>query len=113
MEDLVGNNLDEFYRNYRDSLKNVYDTTRQQLEQQRRNSFTSIMSNANKAGMMYSNFPTRDKLKYDVETYQPAQIKTQQTYQSGLDTLRENALKAVNNITSLQEQIAHLNSLSK
>lgn len=112
MEDLVGNNLDEFYRNYRDWLKNVYDTTRQQLEQQRRNAFTSIMSNANKAGMMYSNFPTRDKLKYDVETYQPAQIKAQQTYPSGLDTLRENALKAVNTISSLQEQTAHLNSLS-
>lgn len=112
MEDLQGNNLDEFYKNYRETLGNVYDTTVQSLDQQRRNAQTSIMSAANKAGMMYSNFPARDKLKYDVGTYQPALIKAQQSYQTGLQTLRENALKTVNNIRNLQEQIQHLNELA-
>lgn len=112
MEDLQGNNLDEFYKNYRETLGNVYDTTVQSLDQQRRNAQTSIMSAANKAGMMFSNFPTRDKIRYDVEKYQPAMAKARQTYQTGLDTLRTNALKTVNNIRNLQEQIQHLNELA-
>ena len=112
MNDLQGNNLDEFYVNYRDTLRNNYDATKQALEQQRRNDYASIMSNANRAGMMYSNFPARDKVKYDVGTFQPAMVKAQQTYQTGLQTLRENALKAANTISSLQDQIAHLNSLA-
>lgn len=110
MEDL--STIDEFYRNYRDTLRNNYDATQQALDQQRRNDFASIMSNANKAGMLYSTFPARDKVKYDIGTYQPALVKAQQSYQTGLDTLRANALKAANNIASLQDQIAHLNSLA-
>lgn len=110
MEDT--NTIDEFYRNYRDTLRNTYDASVQALNQQRQNDYASIMSNANRAGMLYSNLPARDKVKYDIGTYQPALVKAQQTYQTGLDTLRANALKAANNIASLQDQIAHLNSLA-
>lgn len=110
MEDT--NTIDEFYRNYRDTLRNTYDASIQALNQQRQNDYASIMSNANKAGMLYSSWGPRDKIKYDVQTYTPALIKAQQTYQSGLDTLRANALKAANNIRSLQDQINHLNSLA-
>ena len=112
MEDLQGNNLDEFYRNYRESLSMLNEANKRSLEQQRRNAQASIMGAANKAGMLFSNFPTRDKLKYDVQTYQPALVKNQQTYQTGLNTLRENAIKTANTIANLQDQINHLNSLA-
>ena len=73
------NQIKDFYQNYRDSLDRQYQTAVQSLDQQRKNAQTSIMSGANKAGMMYSNFPVRDKIRYDQETYQPAQIKLQNT----------------------------------
>lgn len=110
MEDL--STIDEFYKNYRESLSALNEANKRSLEQQRRNAQASIMSSANKAGLMYSNFPARDKLKYDVGTYQPALVKTQQSYMSGLDSLRSNAIKAANTIANLQDQIAHLNSLA-
>lgn len=101
-----------FYQNYRDSLDRQYQTALQNLEQQRKNAQTSIMSGANKVGMLYSNFPTRSKLQYDIGTYQPAQIKLQSTYQTGLDQLRNNILKYQNSIREIQDSIAHLNSMS-
>lgn len=112
MEDLQGNNLDEFYQNYRDTIGTTYDATKQALEQQRKNDFATIMAGANKAGMLYSSWAPREKILYDTQTYTPALVKAQQSYQTGLNTLRENALKAVNNIRSLQDQIAHINSLT-
>lgn len=101
-----------FYQNYRDSLDRQYQASLQNLEQQRKNAQTSIMSGANKAGMLYSNFPARAKIQYDQETYQPAQIKLQSSYQTGLDQLRNNRLKYQNSIAEIQDSIAHLNSLS-
>lgn len=101
-----------FYQNYRDSLDRQYQTGLQNLEQQRKNAQTSIMSGANKSGMMYSNFVPREKIKYDVGTYQPAQIKLQNSYATGLDTLRNNILKYQNSIADIQESIAHLNSMT-
>ena len=102
----------DFYQNYRDSLDRQYQASLQNLEQQRKNAQTSIMSGANKAGMLYSNFPARAKIQYDQETYQPAQIKLQNSYQTGLDQLRNNILKYQNSIAEIQDSIAHLNSLS-
>lgn len=110
MDDL--STVDEFYKNYRESLSALNEANKRSLEQQRRNAQTSIMSAANKAGMLFSSLPARDKLKYDVETYQPALVKNQQSYASGLDTLRTNAIKTANTIANLQDQIAHLNSLA-
>lgn len=104
--------IKDFYQNYRDSLDRQYQTAMQSLEQQRKNAQTSIMSGANKAGMLYSNFPARSKIQYDQSTYQPAQIKLNTTYRTGLDQLRNNILKYQNAIAEIQDNIAHLNSMS-
>lgn len=104
--------IKDFYQNYRDSLDRQYQTAVQSLDQQRKNAQTSIMGSANKVGMLYSNFPTRSKIQYDQETYQPAQIKLHNTYQTGLDSLRNNILKYQNSIAEIQDSIAHLNSMS-
>lgn len=103
--------IKDFYQNYRDSLDRQYQSAVQSLDQQRKNAQTSIMSGANKAGMMYSNFPARAKIQYDQGTYQPAQVKLNTSYQTGLDSLRNNILKYQNSIAEIQDSIAHLNSL--
>ena len=103
--------IKEFYQNYRDSLDRQFQTANQNLDQQRRNAQASIMSGANKAGMMYSNFPERSKIQYDVSNYMPSQIKLQNTYQTGLDSLRSNILKYQNSIKDLQDAMASLNSM--
>ena len=104
--------IKSFYQNYRDSLDRQYQTSLQSLDQQRKNAQTSIMSGANKAGMMYSNFPMRSKIQYDQNTYQPAVIKFNSGYRTGLDALRNNILKYQNSIAEIQDSIAHLNSMS-
>lgn len=101
----------DFYKNYRENLSRQNEIGQQNLLQQRENAFQNIMAGANKAGMLYSNFPTRSKIQYDQNTYQPAQIKLQSTYQSGLDTLRNNILNYQNSIKDIQDAIAHLNSM--
>lgn len=106
------NQIRDFYQNYRDSLDRQNQSTIQSLDQQRRNAQASIMSGANKAGMLYSVFPARQKIQYDQNTYQPARIKLQTSYQTGLDTLRNNILKYQNSIAEIQDSIAHLNSMS-
>lgn len=103
--------LRKFYQNYRDSLDRQYQSAGQSLDQQRRNAQAAIMGGANKAGMMYSNWVPREKIKYDTNTYQPAQIKLYNTYQTGKDTLRSNALKYINSIAEIQDSINHLNSM--
>lgn len=104
--------IKNFYQNYRDSLDRQYQSALQSLEQQRNNSQTAIMGGANKAGMMYSNFPARAKIQYDQENYQPAQVKLQNTYQTGLNQLQNNILKYQNSIAEIQDSIAHLNSMN-
>lgn len=101
----------DFYKNYRESLSRQYETAKQNLEQQRKNAFQGLMSGANKAGMLYSNFPQRSKIQYDTNTYQPAQIKLQNSYQTGLNQLQNNILKYQNSIADIQDAIAHLNSM--
>lgn len=104
--------IQDFYKNYRESLSSQYENAKNLLEQQRKNAQTSIMSGANKAGMMYSNFPERSKIQYDAQTYQPALIKLNTSYRTGLDQLRNNAVKYYNSIAEIKDSIAHLNSLS-
>ena len=104
--------IKEFYQNYRDSLDRQYQSSLQALDQQRKNAQTSIMSGANKVGMLYSNFPARSKIQYDQNTYQPAMVKLNNSYQTGLDTLRNNILKYQNSIAEIQDSIAHLNSMT-
>lgn len=103
--------MNDFYKNYRENLSRQNQISTQLLDQQRKNSFAQMMGAANKSGMMYSNFPTREKIKYDQNTYQPAQVKAYTTYQTGLDQLRNNILNNWNSITNLKEAIAHLNSM--
>lgn len=104
--------IKSFYQNYRDSLDRQYQSAMQALDQQRKNAQTTIMSGANKAGMMYSNFPARSKIQYDQNTYQPSMIKLNTSYRTGLDALRNNILKYQNSIAEIQDSIAHLNSMS-
>lgn len=106
------NTLKNFYQNYRDSLDRQYQSAIQSLDQQRKNAQATIMGGANKAGMMYSSWPARQKIQYDVDTYQPALVKLNTSYRTGLDQLRENILKYQNNIAEIQDSIAHLNSMS-
>lgn len=103
--------IKSFYQNYRDSLDRQYQSGLQSLDQQRRNAQDSIMSSANKAGMLYSNFPARSKIQYDQSSYQPTLQKLNTNYRTGLDTLRQNILKYQNNIADIQDSINHLNSL--
>lgn len=104
--------IKDFYQNYRDSLDRQYQSAMQSLDQQRKNAQASIMGSANKAGMMYSNFPARSKIQYDQSTYQPTLIKLNTTYRTGLDTLRNNILKYQNSIAEIQDSIANLNSMT-
>lgn len=104
--------IKDFYQNYRDSLDRQYQSGLQSLEQQRKNAQTSIMSGANKAGMLYSNWVPREKIKYDTNTYQPAVIKLQSGYSTGLNQLQNNILKYQNSIAEIRDSIAHLNSMT-
>lgn len=104
--------IKDFYQNYKDSLDRQYQSATQSLAQQRKNAQASIMSSANKAGMLYSSWPARQKIQYDTTTYMPAVTKLHSTYQTGLDALRNNILKYQNSIAEIQDSIAHLNSMS-
>lgn len=104
--------IKDFYQNYRDSLDRQYQSALQSLEQQRKNAQTSIMSGANKAGMLYSSWVPREKIKYDINTYNPTVVKLNTTYRTGLDQLRNNILKYQNSIREIQDSIAHLNSMT-
>ena len=110
LQDFQGNQINDFITNYRNVLKEQYGASQKALEQQRTNDYTSIMSNANRAGMLYSNFPARDKIKYDTQTFYPAAIKAYQQYQTGLDKIRANSLNLWNQNKAIEEAIADLNA---
>lgn len=110
LTDLQGNNVNDFVKSYRDTLKQDYDSNVAKLQQQRRNDYASIMSQANKRGMMYSNFPERSKLQYETDTYLPNLQSAYTTYQTGLDKLRSNALETYNNIQEINSNITALNN---
>lgn len=111
LKDLQGNDINQFIQNYRNSLKQQYDAGVNAINAQRRNDYTTLMSNANRAGMLYSNFPQRDKIKYDTQTFYPTLTKGYQSYQSALDKLRANAINLYNQNKSIQEAIADLNEM--
>lgn len=102
-------NLGDFMSNYRTALEDQRTADMNALDNQRNLAYTGIMSGANRRGLLHSNFPTRDKLRYDVETYEPARVKIQQSYQTGLDTLYNNAAKYLNQIKKYREQTADIN----
>lgn len=102
-------NIDELLKTYRDSLKNQYGYALSDIENSKRLSEAAIMAGANQRGMMYSNFPERDKLQYQTSSYLPGIITARNTYQTGLDKLRSNAVSVANDIKSVEEAIADLN----
>lgn len=101
----------DFYKNYREQLSRLKEANMRSLENQRNLAQQQIMAGANKAGMMYSNFPERSKIQYDTDTYIPAVQKVQTSYQTGLDALRNNMLKYQNQIAEINKSIADLNAL--
>ena len=108
---MIDETVDPFINAYRNSLERQRDLSLQNLNNQRTLDQRSIMTGANKVGMMYSNFPQRDKIKYDTQTYMPGQIKIQQGYQTGLQKLRENIINTSNQLKSINEAIADLNAI--
>lgn len=107
---MINSDVDPFITAYRDSLERQRDMAMQNLNATRRNDFVAMMAGANKAGMMYSNFPQRDKIRYDTQTYVPAQIKIQTGYQTGLQKLRENTISMANQLKTINDAIAELNA---
>lgn len=107
---MISDTVDPFINAYRDSLERQRDLSMQNLDATRRNDFASLMAGANKAGMLYSNFPQRDKIKYDAQSYVPNQVKIQQGYQTGLQKLRENTINMANQLKTINEAIAELNA---
>ena len=107
---MINDQVDPFINAYRNSLERQRDSAMQNLDATRRNDFATIMSGANKAGMMYSNFPQRQKIQYDTQTYMPAQIKIQTGYQTGLQKLRENTINMANQLKTINDAIAELNA---
>ena len=110
LTDLQGTDVNSFVKAYRDSLKNQYGTSLSQLREEKRQQDANIMADANTAGVMFSNFPERTKIQYEAQSYIPSVAKANETYQTGLQSLRENAVSAYNNIKSLQSAISELNS---
>jgi hypothetical protein len=106
---MINDTIDPFINAYRDSLDRQRDLANQNLANNRRNQFQSIMAGANKVGMMYSNFPERAKIQYDTGTYIPAISKVQSTYQTGLDKLRSNTVNLANQLKTINEAIDDLN----
>lgn len=104
-----GQNINEFISNYRQALKAQYDSNNKQLQQNRKQAQTTIMGAVNRAGMMYSNLAERAKMAYDAQTYEPALVKNQTSYQTALDSLRSNAVSLWNKIKTYEEAIADLN----
>lgn len=107
--DLRGNDVNDFVKAYRDSLKQQYDANVALIKQNKRQNDAAIMGAANYSGTMFSNLPQRNKMKYEAGTHLPALANAYNTYQTGLDTLRENAVKTYNNIRTLKENISDLN----
>lgn len=111
LNEFSSGDMGTFMQNYRAALGDQYTADVNALENQRRLDQTKIMSGANARGMLHSTFPTREKLKYDVGTYEPQRIKLRQGFQTGVDTLYNNAVKYYNQAKEYQEKIADLNEV--
>lgn len=101
--------VEPFMQRYRDAMARNRDASVMQLNQQRENDQGVLMGEANTAGMLYSNFPTRSKMQYDATTYNPNLIKIQSAYQTGLNSLREKGVELANYLKSAQESINDYN----
>lgn len=109
----MNDEIKSFIDSYRESLDRQRDLGMQNLENNRRNQFQNIMAGANRAGMLYSNFPERARIQYDTGTYLPSVAKLQTTYQTGLDKLRSNSVNLVNQLANINDAIKDLNESNK
>lgn len=107
---LDGTNVNQFVDNLRESLKGSYDAATKNIENQRNLDEQAIMSQANKGGVLFSNFPEREKIKYQTGTYLPNLASAQTTYQTGLQKIQSSTIDLANQIRSVEEAIADLNS---
>lgn len=103
----TGVNINDFLKNYRDTLTNQYGSNVSALNQSKRNTEAQIMSNFNRRGMMYSNLPQREKIKNETN-YLNNLADLHTTYQTGLDKLRNNAVDTYNSIKDIEDQIKDL-----
>lgn len=103
------NDTQQYFRNLADAYRVQYDTQRNLLDTQRRQQQANIMSSANAAGMLYSNFPQRSQIQYDTNTYMPALTKLNTSYLTGLNDLRNKGTQLANQIITTQEAIADIN----
>lgn len=101
----------EFVQNLRTALTESYDAGMANLANQRQLDQSAIMNKANKAGVMFSNIPQRMKIQYDTQTYMPNQVSLRNSYQTGLDALRQNGINTANQVAYYQQLIDHYNSL--
>ena len=109
----TGEDVNQFIKNYRESLQAQRDSSIKQLEQQRRNDYATIMSGANKAGMLYSNLGERTKQRYNTEKFFPSLVKINSAYTTGLNSLRTNAINLWNKIKSYEEAIQDISTASQ
>lgn len=108
----MNDEINNFVKEYRDSLGITRDASMQALDVAKNNYFQNAMANANTSGMMYSNFPERAKYQYMASTYLPKKAEIQSTYQTGLDKLRSNVTSYLNQLAELKEATADLNKAS-
>lgn len=102
---MINDEINDFVKTYRETLDMEKDKALQNLENTRKLQHQSIMSNANKAGMMYSTFPERAKIQYNTGTYEPAVSKINQSYQTGVDKIRDSSASLYNSLAGLREQV--------
>lgn len=101
--------IDPAIKAYRDAYEKQRQAADAATEQQKANDFQTLMSRANRAGVLYSNFPERSKIQYQANTYLPSLQANYVTYQTGMDKLRENIIKYSNQIKTLDKAIEDLN----
>lgn len=106
---LDNTNPNQFVENLRQSLQGSYDAAQQNIENQKTLDEQTIMSQANKRGTLFSNFPEREKIKYQTNTYLPNSTNAYTTYSTGIQNLQNNTVDLVNQIKSVQDAIAELN----
>lgn len=101
--------VNDFMKNYRESLKTQFDAAKAVLDENRRQDMTNIMSSANSRGTMYSNLPQKQKIQYDTQTYLPSLTKVRSSYQTGLDSLRNTGASLANQIKGIEEALDEMN----
>ena len=109
LQDVSGGDINTFVSNYRTALEDQYNANVSALENQRKLGQTGIMTGAVRTGLLHSSFVPIRKLRYDTETYEPALVKIQQSYQTGLNDLYNNVSEYYNKIKKYQQQIADYN----